>query len=336
MDNLSDAKKALDLGEETGVKIMFMCNELRTKTDSCIAMVKDHPALYGYFLRDEPWCSDFAALGEWAGRIKKYDNEHMIYLNLYPSYVDVRGIGAKDYKDYVEKFISEVDLPMISFDNYPVVFEGVRQAWYENLEIIRECAREHDLPFWAFALSTPHWTYPEPTMASLRIQQYTNLAYGAAGLQYFTYWCPQPHQFDFHDAPIRVDGSRSQNYDKVKILNKEILSRAGVFVGSEVVSVCHTGDSIPPKTTRLTDLPEGVRKLDTHGAGAVVSELRKDNGTRYMMVVNRSIETPLDLDVEFSHKAYSVDREGRVIPIGRKPSTIIVEPGDAAIFRLKK
>ena len=86
---------------------------------------------------------------------------------------------------------------MVSFDNYPVTNEGVRQLWYENLMIIAEESEKAGLPFWAFAMSVPHWNYPVPTLASLRMQMYTNLAYGAQGLQYFTYWTPGPEPFNY-------------------------------------------------------------------------------------------------------------------------------------------
>jgi len=36
----------------------------------------------------------------------------------------------------------------------------------------------------------PHIVYPQPEMSHLRIQAYTNLAYGAQGLEYFTYQTP--------------------------------------------------------------------------------------------------------------------------------------------------
>ena len=39
----------------------------------------------GYFLRDEPVVTDFAALGDWAKRIQAVDNRKFCYLNLFPT-----------------------------------------------------------------------------------------------------------------------------------------------------------------------------------------------------------------------------------------------------------
>ena len=54
LSRLEEALKALDLGQKTGVKIMLSCGELSFDTENVVKKVKDHPALYGYFLRDEP------------------------------------------------------------------------------------------------------------------------------------------------------------------------------------------------------------------------------------------------------------------------------------------
>lgn len=333
--SLDDAMKSLELGRKTGVKILFTCGDLRTKTDSIVALVKDHPALWGYFLRDEPWCKDFPDLAAWARRIEAVDKTHPLYLNLFPIGVDYDIIGAKDYRDYVRRFIDEVGLPMVSFDHYPVRVDGLRQDWYENLEIIREESARSGLPFWAFAMCVPHWHYPEPTMTHLRIEMYTDLAYGASGLQYFTYWTPSPDAegFNYRGGPISYDGQRTPMYDRVKTLNAELQARAGVFVGSEVAQVGVVGD-VPPGATPLEGLPEGVVSLDTHGARALVSLLKKGKDT-FLMVVSGSIEEPMTLEVAFRRKACEVDREGRYVPVGKRPAPFEVEAGDVRIFRLR-
>ena len=54
LGSLEDLRTSLDLAQQVGVKVMATCRELETSPDSVVALVKDHPALYGYFLRDEP------------------------------------------------------------------------------------------------------------------------------------------------------------------------------------------------------------------------------------------------------------------------------------------
>ena len=66
----------------------------------------------------------------------------------------------------------------------------LKERWYETLETTSALARELDIPMYAFALVTAHrhyrgQDYPVPTMEHLRLQQYSNLAYGAQALQCF-------------------------------------------------------------------------------------------------------------------------------------------------------
>lgn len=333
--SLEDLKTALDLSQQVGVKVMATCTALESATDSAVALVKDHPALYGYFLRDEPACPGFPYLAEWAQKIKAADDSHMLYLNLLPNYAPLEMLGASSYREYVKRFIDEVKLPLVSFDFYPITTEGIRQMWYANLQDVADESTAAGLPFWAFALSTAHDPYPEPTMASLRIQMYTNLAYGAQGLQYFTYWNPGTEIWNFHEAPINQDKKRSQAYDLVKAMNEELQARAGIFVGAKLVSLAHTGETVPPECKRLEELPEHVTMLDTGADGAVVSVL-ENGGVKYLVCVNRSLDKPFELKVAFDTKAFMIDRDGKAVKVAKGENTYTVEEGDVAIFQLKK
>ena len=332
--SLDDAVKSLDCARQAGVKVMFTCRELYTDTENTVKQVMDHPALFGYFLRDEPVNKDFPDLAAWADRIKAVDPDHVIYLNLNPNYAPEGYLGSP-YREHVHKFIEEVRLPLVSFDFYPVTESGIRERWWENLEDISQESAAAGLPFWAFALSTAHKPYPIPTMASLRLQFYTDLAYGAQGLQYFTYWNPVPGTWDFHDAPIDLDGNRTPVYDLVKAMNAELQARADIFVGDKVLQVRHTGETVPPGVTPLTDLPEPLTALDTHGKGAVVS-LLENGGVRYLMLVNRSLDEGFDYDIAFARKVERIGRDGKTAKVPAKGTkTFHLEEGDCAIFRWK-
>lgn len=334
--SLEAALQSLDLAQQAGLKVMFMCPELENDTENIVRQVKDHPALYGYFLRDEPTGADFPALAAWAGRIRAVDPDHEIYLNLLPNYAGEEMLGST-YEEYVKQFTKTVKTTMLSFDHYPVLENGsVRDYWWNNLEIISREAAAAGLPMWAFALSTAHHPYPIATQASLRLQLYTDLAYGAQCLQYFTYWCPTPGTWDFHDAPIAEDGTRTAVYDLVKAMNKEIQARAGVWVGCKVQKVYHTGSEIPPRVTALTEpMPEPLKKLDTKGHGALISFL--ENGRyRYAMLVNRSHLEGFDYTISFTKDVAQVYADGSIVNIPGRTANRHLDPGDCAIFRLKK
>ncbi len=336
LGTLKDLQVSLDLAQQAGVKVMATCTELETATDSTVAAVKDHPALYGYFLRDEPLPPAFPYLAEWARRIEKADGgEHPLYLNLFPNYVDSAALGCS-YREYVREFIDEVRLPMVSFDSYPVTFDGIRsEGWYDNLRIIHEESEAAGLPFWAFALSTAHGPYPAPTMESLRLELYTALAYGAQGLQYFTYWNPDAKDWDYHDAPIDQDRRKSEAYYLVQRMNRELQARASVFVGSKVVSTAHLGDVMFRGCERLETLPANVVSLSASSDGAVVSLLEKGRWN-YLVIVSRTLDRPTDITVGFARKTWMIDREGKAVKVAEGEATRSLEAGDAIIFKYKK
>src|SRR4030095_3416365 len=49
----------------------------RTKLEALIARVKLHPALYAYFLQDEPNARDFPALGRLVAFLRERDPAHL-------------------------------------------------------------------------------------------------------------------------------------------------------------------------------------------------------------------------------------------------------------------
>ncbi|MBQ7180604.1 MAG: hypothetical protein IJR87_04850 [Bacteroidaceae bacterium] len=326
-----DAIRALDLCAEVGMKSVFMCPELKKEPEETVRRVMKHPGLGMYFLRDEPKNDDMEELGTWARRIKSVDDKHPCYLNLLP-------IGAyytpdNTYENHLHLFNEKVDLPQISFDHYPISEKdgvvSLSSIWYENLEVVSAEARRVGKPFWAFALSSAHWSFPIPTIEHLRLQMYSNLAYGAQLLQYFTYWKPGG---DNHiSAPIMLDGRRTGDYELVRQMNLEIQQRAFVWAGCTVKSVCHIGDKIPVGTRPLTTIPAHFRTLQNEQGSGLVSEIQ-NGGRNFVMLVNTSPTGEWHVRIETDNQVQLIRRDGTSAPAWLYDSLFILSPGDCAIF----
>ena len=351
--------RALDVARKVGITMIVSCPELKTDPASTVRRFRSHPATAGYMLRDEPGRKDFPELGEWARAIQAVDNRHFCYLNLFPNYASEQQLGTATYTEHVDLFIKEVPVPIISFDHYPVTGDSLRPGWYENLEIIAAAARKAGKPFWAFALTVAHGPYPVPTLAQLRLQVFSDLAYGAQGIQYFTYWTPGGTEWDFHHGPIgdggwrtedgrqkTVDGRqktedggqktedrgrRTEVWDRMQQVNTEIKALSPVFKGAKVISVSHTGEVIPRGTVRPGTLPVPVKKLETIGTGAVVSVLENGND-QFLVVVNRDFLKPMQLTTEFGPGVKRVLKDGTLVPAESYTATLEVDPGDVAVF----
>jgi hypothetical protein len=343
---IEEAQKSLDIAHKAGVKLMLCSPELKTDTEKAVKSVMNHPALAGYVLADEPSVSEFKQLSEWVKKIQAIDSKHFCYINLLPNYATFHQLGMDDkdlygvpsYREYLEIFVREVPTGFISFDHYPVVEEDgvghLREQWYANLEDVRSVSQKNGIPFWAYTLSVAHRIYPVPTVGALRLQMYSNLAYGAQALQYFSY--TGAGYEDYHHSPVSFV-KRTEVYDRIKLVNHEIKTLSGVFLNSKVKGVWHTGKETPSPwlTARMREenphaIPP-VKLLQTSDGGAVVSLLEKGN-SHFLVIVNRDHQNPMKLTLITDDTVKKVQKDGTIVPASIYASTMEVDPGDAAIY----
>lgn len=328
-----DVQKTLDAAHQAGMKIVISCPELKMETEKIVKRFMDHPALAGYFLRDEPAVGAFTDLGNWAKRVNAVDPKHFCYVNLFPNYATPVQLGTADYREYVNKFAKEVPLHFLSFDSYPLTSaEGVYEKWYQNLEIFSDEAKKVNKPFWGFAQSILFDNkHEDPSLATMRVQMFTNLAYGAQGLQYFTYWTPVSSAEDFRGGPITLEGKRSTVYDHIKTLNREIKSLSGVFYGAKVRSLQFFGNNIPLGTKRMSVLPAPIKVFATEGKTALVSFM--ENGDKqFIVIVNTDYRKKMSLTLSGDSSLKRVLKDGSIVPANAYASTIDVEAGDMVIY----
>ncbi|HUT37565.1 MAG TPA: hypothetical protein VNE39_29060 [Planctomycetota bacterium] len=326
--------KALDAASRAGVKVHAFYKDMLKDIPATVARFKEHPALAAWHLRDEPSARDFAQLAECIRQFAAADKnpDHFCYINLFPNYASTGPngqLGTASYREHIERFVKEVPVKVISFDHYPITGNRLRAQWYENLEIIAKAARDAGKPFWAFALSVAHYSYPVPTLAHLRLEVYSDLAYGAQGIQYFTYWAPKGAEWGL--APVANDGRRTAVYDLVKEMNRELRGLSGVFVGSRVLSVGHTGK--PPAGTAAYAPAAPITALRTEGEGAVVSLLARD-ARRFLVIVNRDFNKPMPLQVAWQESAAvaAVAKDGTLTRLSARKREATIQPGDVEIL----
>jgi hypothetical protein len=317
----------LDVAKSAGVKLIASCPELKSDVETAVKQLMHHPALYGYYLKDEPETWDLPELGVWVKQIQAIDKAKPCYINLYPNWA----WGKEQYAANVQSFIEQVPVPFISFDNYPIVEikkapSILRPDWYRNLEEISGIAKKAKLPLWAFALAWSHdldsiHHYAVPTLAELRLQVFSNLAYGAQAIQYFTF------------RGVVDENGKTPVYDLLQTVNREIQSLSGIFSGATVISVWHTGTQIPEGTRPLDKLPKPIKSLTTSEIGAVVSLLGKGEN-QYLVIVNRSYRNAMTLTVVTDKTVKRVLKNGSTTPVDTH--SIQVEAGDMVIYTWKK
>jgi hypothetical protein len=326
--NADNVQKALNLAQKVGIKVLIACPELEKETEKTVNKFKDHPANGGYFLKDEPFESNIPHLSNLAKKIEALDSTRFCYINLFPHHAQTHNILYKSYEVFVQKFVNEIPLKILSFDHYPILGNYISPYWYQNLEIIDEVARNAKIPFWAFALTSAHWGYPIPTIDHLRLQVYSNLAYGAKGIQYFTYWIPK--NTIYNSAPIDRSGNKTNEYYILKEMNNEINNLSYIYQTSKVKKVSHYGEAILG-TESLSSLPFYIKSLNIIGGNALFSEMENDEN-RYYMIQNTNLYKDIEIDVKADLLSNIILKNGSIIPASFIDEKFKLTPGDMIIF----
>ena len=311
----NELKAILDIAQKQKVKMLIFSTILNEHPEAIAPVLKNHQALFGYTLQDEPTEKDFPKLKTLFQKIRSFDKNAVCYINLLPNCgVEIPGKEENGavYNRYLQQ-ASTIGAEQISFDNYPILKTGIRDFWYRNLESIRQESLRTGRPFWAFVLCTPHYHYPQPDLASLRLQIYSNLAYGAKAIQYFTYWTPQPYQeYDYHNGPISLDGKRTSTYELVKLMNQELRGILPLFDGAG-------------QRRSWWSLKVIGRK------GAIVSTMNK-NGHKYMLIVNKDHMQSMRLLIKAKNTVRQVTKNLSEVAV---KESYTLSGGDMLIFRLQ-
>lgn len=302
-------KQALDLCQASGIKglvidsrIQFTGRRNRGQTDILDTVLADyskHPALWGYYLVDEPSASRFNSIGDANRYLLEKDPKHTPFVNLFPTYATNQQTGASSYEQYVDEFCRVVGPKLLSYDHYALMADGaVRGDYFANMEIIRRQSIKHSVPFNYILLSVPHGPYKDVNEADIRWQAFTALAYGARGLMYFTYMTPNDSAWGYHDALIGSNGQPTAKYEIAKKVNGEIRKLAPTLMRLTTVAVYHTAPV--PQGCEL--LPSNGLIESIKGGEFVIGQFNSDDGIRYAMIVNRSLTNAVRAKIAFSQK----------------------------------
>lgn len=331
-NTLSLAKDDLERAYQTGIGLYIHTPQLVQTPAQAAAYLCGQKGLSGYFLADEPSYKELQKIRNNKNAITRVDSKHPCVVNLHPYYSEkqFKNVGAQTYRQYLQE-AANLGIPQISFDYYPVTKAGLRDGWFSNLSNVRNLCQKMNLDLWGFVLTVPHGNYPQPTLASLRLQAYVNLAYGAKALVYFTYMTPSDKNYDFHDAPINADGKKTQTFYLVKALNTELKTVTSLFTNATIL---HIGHLIKiPNGEQKAVCPKLLDSLIVEGKkGALISEFTSGKNS-YVAVVNKDYTDSMLLRVK--SRAKTVRYINKRLLQERLASSYTVSPGDIAIFKLK-
>jgi hypothetical protein len=253
----------------------------RKNVASLIAEVGSHPAVYGYYLRDEPGADLFPGLAKVSALVRELAPGKWPYINLFPNYANAQQLGTSTYGEHLEKFVATCKPTQLSYDHYALMDDGsLRNGYWQNLESMRAAGKQHGLAFWNIVLTVAHFNYREPTAADLRFQVYSTLAYGGRGVAYFTYFAPQVG--NYRAAPIDQFGNATLTWRHLQNVNLQVGKLAPTLLQLSSDQVYHFG-TVPGGC----HAPDGKSLVEAANSNLMCGDFTHNDGSRYVLMVNK-------------------------------------------------
>jgi hypothetical protein len=316
----------------------------REKLDALIARVRNHPALYSYFITDEPSAGAFPALGKLVAYLRERDPAHMAYINLFPTYANNQQLGTSGdtvtaYREHLRQYVDIVRPALISYDHYQFAENGDNGQYFLNLAMIRQASLDAGLPFLNIVQACT-WTpsMRVPTGDEMTYLVYTTLAYGAQGISYYVYCHPG------HTGAIALpDGTPTPIYQALKSLNREFTAIAGQLQPLRSLAVYHLGMK-PEATVPLPQdapfrlepaVPDMEYRVPERVRGFVLGYFGQANEPTHVVVVNLDYKAEATTTVVGPGTLEVFDAtQGGWQPTGGARAELKLPPGGGRLVRL--
>ncbi len=241
------------------------------------------PAFAGIAVKDEPSIHCFDQMGNVNAALNELTNsKKLMYTNLYPAYADQGQFGFKaeedhtpstweQYVEYVDLYLTKVNPSFLSYDSYAVTLPNSKVidvneydastktykpgVYIKSLSLMRNRAKQFNIPFWVTVASHDHIS----SWGAIPIKQTqwtvnTSLAYGAKGIQYYTYWSDAARSQDpaYWADPVQAqsrakglvsaNGAPTDNYYRIQKINNQIKLVDEILIGAEHMGVMQFGN----------------------------------------------------------------------------------------------
>ena len=233
-----------DLCSKHNLKTLLTCDPQTAQK------LANHPAVWGYYIFDEPMRKNvkYEDLLIKVQAFQNADPYHPTYINL-------------NEEDNLEEFIRIIQPRILSYDHYQWWFG--RDKYFILLEQFRKHSLRANIPFivWVEACAQPNWIYPEDNAQKIRQSVYCSLAYGAKGVQWWS-WSPG-------------------NKDAAAV-NAELKHLGAILIQLTSAKVYHT----KPIPKGAVELPADCW-VQTDMGSILLGFFQNQRQNNYLMVVNR-------------------------------------------------
>jgi hypothetical protein len=211
--------------------------------DATVNSIRNNPALYAYYITDEPSASQFAGLASTVSHLHTLDPNHVAYINLFPNYADpTTQLGTPGYSEpyieYLNRYISTVKPSLLSYDNYQFFTNRDGPDYFKNLAMISYKAKQANIPF-VNIVQAASWdpSVRVPNGNELRYLYYTSLAYGAQGVSDYVYYAAG------HTGGMALaNGTTTSLYTAASTINPQFVAIRKQIQSLYQIGAYHLGD----------------------------------------------------------------------------------------------
>lgn len=272
-----------------------------------IYSVIKHPALYGFFIGDEPGEKDQFAACVSAFKIqKRIAPELTPYVNFHTCMDDTPEelLGGKNFREWLKDY-ADLGLEFFSYGHYDQVWDdnGI-DSFFRNIRPQVEAADEAGIDCWNTQLSSAHYMFRIPSYYDLMWQLTCAAACGSRGVNWFRFYDRRIGHNE-HGSAIDEFGNKTTLYYDMLRANR----RFNINYGELIMSLKRQSTYFTQKTMGtyplFTGLCHPALKAVRSTEQGIVSFFKAEDGTEYLCVVNASMTNPGVFRLEFDKKEYT-------------------------------
>ena len=308
--------RLMDCYEKYGLKsIIGIPNHDKEWSMRLIEATMNHPACWGYNMKDEPDTSQAMYFKTFAQEVRAViPEDKMVTINLLPNVActpdTIQNVVLEEYDRHVRLFLDGVKPDLLSFDHYPLVgskgINSTEMVYYlKNLLEINTLCRDAGVEATSIIQSGSWGDARMPNKTELRFITNLNLVSGMDGITYFLYyshpgftgmvdesWTPRPIFNYAQDINTGIKKMKSvfKDYDQVGYMFTNTPSAYRNF-HNKVTDTSPVVNSFGPVTAVKSSVP------------VLSGCFTRDDGSKALYVMNFSMTSGNASAINISFKA---------------------------------
>lgn len=306
-----------------------------------VEKLKKYRRVFGYYVWDEPYKPDDtrkAALH--TNVIEEMDPERCPFSVAIPSYNDTYTYKNGLFDGYMERYVTEIDPPVMSLDFYPFSMHPNDETQldncnvYKDLFLMRKWGKEKQLPLWFYYQGTPELGDCTLTGWQMDVQVNYALLYGAKAVQHYT----------AAGCVLNEDSTKGDYFEITKGINRRLRQWGRTLMALESTGVYHSDEVLKDdadfRTKYCDDFADSAFFNGELQNRVSVGEFADGYGNRFAMVLNRDYTRSRDIKIELKnemrvYEISAVDGLQKVYSETADSLAMRLKPGQARFFRLQ-